>query len=249
MDKEMAVALMGDRATVVMVSLLRHKKATISLREATGSNRAMEVMDRSHLGLVTRRRHRHHRHHMDKDQGPMDSKDPMVVVRGKDPMVVVVRPKEETAMDSKDLTVARDREEVAVVVAAAAAAAAAMEDGVKVKVVVRVGGMDVTKEIVQREVATEAEAVVVLTVVVLTAVVDMSAVDTTVAEEVDLLVWEVVTVVASKITVALETTAQGMNQLENRTTLTTTPFLSRDWEKMSQFRKSATSSSKLESSR
>lgn len=182
---------------------------------------------------------------MDKDQGPMGSKGPMVVIRDKDPMVVVVvvvRAKEETAMDNKDLTAAREEEVVVV-------AAAAMEDGVKVKVVVRVGGMDVTKETVQKEVATEAEAVVAMTVAVMTAVVDMSAVDTTVAEEVDLLVWEVVTVVASKITVALETTAQGMNQLGSRTTLTTTPFLSRDWEKMSQFRKSAISSSKLESSR
>lgn len=51
------------------------------------------------------------------------------------------------------------------------------------------GGLDVTKEIVQREVATEAEAAVAMTVAVMTAVVDMSAVDTTVGEEVDLLVW------------------------------------------------------------
>lgn len=182
---------------------------------------------------------------MDKDQGPMGSKDPTVVDRRRDHMAVV-RAKEETATDSKDHTADRDREEEVVV------AVAAMEDGVMVKVVVRVGGMDVTKETAQREVATEAEAVVVavaMTVAVTTAVVDMSAVATTVAEEEDLLVWEVVTVVASKITVALETMAQGMNQLENRTTLTTTPFLSRDWEKMSPFRKSAISSSKLESSR
>ncbi|XP_044209688.1 TATA-binding protein-associated factor 2N isoform X3 [Thunnus albacares] len=175
MDKEMAVALMGGRATT----------ATTSLREATVSNRAMEVMDRSHLGMVTSHRRRHH-HHMDKDQGPMGSKGPTVVIRDKDPMVVVVvvvRAKEETAMDNKDLTAAREEEEVVVV------AAAAMEDGVKVKVVVRVGGMDVTKETVQKEVATEAEAVVAMTVAVMTAVVDMSAVDTTVAEEVDLLVW------------------------------------------------------------
>lgn len=47
----------------------------------------------------------------------------------------------------------------------------------------------------------------------------------------------------------LETTAQGMNQLESRTTLTTTPFLYRDLEKMSQFRKLETSSSRLASLR
>lgn len=55
-----------------------------------------------------------------------------------------------------------------------------------VKVVVRVGGLGVTMETVQKEGATEAEAVaaVAMTVAVLTAVVD-----TIVAEEVDLLVW------------------------------------------------------------
>lgn len=58
-----------------------------------------------------------------------------------------------------------------------------------------------------------------------------------------------VTVVATKITVDLETTAQGMNQMVSRTTLTTTPFLSRDWEKKPQYRKLVTTSSKLVSSR
>jgi len=125
----------------------------------------------------------------------------------------------------------------------------AMEDGVKVKVVVRVGGLGVTMETAQKEAAIEAEVVVAMTVVVMTAVVDMSGVDTTAAEEVDHLVWEVVTVVATKITVALETMAQGMKQLGSRTTLTTTPFLSRDWEKMPRFRKLATFSSKSASSR
>lgn len=159
-------------------------------------------------------------------------------------------------MGSKVPTVARRKEMVvmdskAPMVAAveAAPAAAAMEDGVKVKVVVRVGGMDVTKETAQTEGALEAEAAVATTVAVMTAAVDLSAVATTVAEEEDLLVWEVVTVVATKITVDLETTAQGMNQLVSRTTLTTTPFLSRGWEKKPQFRKSATSSSRLVSSR
>lgn len=50
--------------------------------------------------------------------------------------------------------------------------------------VVRVGGSDVTKKTAQKEVDTEAEAVVATT-----AVVDMNAADTTVVEEVDLLVW------------------------------------------------------------
>lgn len=68
----------------------------------------------------------------------------------------------------------------------------------QVKAVVRVGGLDVTKETVPKaEVASEAEAVVAaravaMTVAVLTAVavVDMTAVlDTTVAEGVEILVW------------------------------------------------------------
>lgn len=50
-------------------------------------------------------------------------------------------------------------------------------------------GLDVTMETAQMEVATEAVAEVALTVAAMTAVVDMTAVDTTVAEEVDLLVW------------------------------------------------------------
>lgn len=164
---------------------------------------------------------------------------------------MVARVKEETVMDSKAHMVARDKV-VAVVVVVVAAAAAAMEDGVKVKVVVRVEGLDVTKATAQKEGATEGEAVVAaaMTVALTTAVVDMTAVvDTTVAEEEDLLVWEVVTVVATKITVDLETTAQGMNQMVSRTTLTTTPFLSRDWEKKPQYRKLETTSSKLVSSR
>ncbi|KAM8769128.1 TATA-binding protein-associated factor 2N isoform 7-T7 [Acanthopagrus schlegelii] len=99
---------------------------------------------------------------------------------------MVARAKEETVMDSKAHMVARDKAVVVVVVAAA------MEDGVKVKVVVRVEGLDVTKATAQTEGATEGEAVVAaaMTVAVTTAVVDMTAVvDTTVAEEEDLLVW------------------------------------------------------------
>ncbi|XP_036943452.1 TATA-binding protein-associated factor 2N isoform X8 [Acanthopagrus latus] len=98
---------------------------------------------------------------------------------------MVARAKEVTVMDSKAHMVARDK-------AAAAVVAAAMEDGVKVKVVVRVEGLDVTKATAQTEGATEGEAVVAaaMTVAVTTAVVDMTAVvDTTVAEEEDLLVW------------------------------------------------------------
>ncbi|XP_030247658.1 TATA-binding protein-associated factor 2N isoform X4 [Sparus aurata] len=104
---------------------------------------------------------------------------------------MVARVKEETVMDSKAHMVARDKV-VAVVVVVVAAAAAAMEDGVKVKVVVRVEGLDVTKATAQKEGATEGEAVVAaaMTVALTTAVVDMTAVvDTTVAEEEDLLVW------------------------------------------------------------
>jgi len=101
-----------------------------------------------------------------------------------------------------------------------------------VKVVARAGGLDETMAIVKKEEeeeATEAGAVVAaaaMNVAVMTAVVDTTVGDTTVVQEADLPVWEVVTVVATKITVALETTAQGMNQLETlETTLTTTPFL------------------------
>ncbi|XP_039987109.1 TATA-binding protein-associated factor 2N isoform X4 [Xiphias gladius] len=159
MDKEMAVALMGDRVTVAMDS----KTVMPSL-----SNRAMTVLDRNHLGMATSRL-------MD-NKLLLGSKVP-IAARGK-----------ETAMDSKAPTVVRDRVAAAGMVARGKEVAA-MEDGVKVKVVVRVGGLDVTTGTVQKEGATEAEAVVAMTVAVMTAVVDLTVVDTTAVEEVDLLVW------------------------------------------------------------
>lgn len=55
--------------------------------------------------------------------------------------------------------------------------------------VVRVGGLDVTKETALKEGATEAEAVVAMTVVAMTVAVMTAAVDMTAAEEVDLLEW------------------------------------------------------------
>ncbi|XP_028429198.1 TATA-binding protein-associated factor 2N isoform X2 [Perca flavescens] len=159
MDKGMAVveALMGDRITVAMDSKpWRHKTVMARLR-----NRALIIMDRSHLGMaISCRQHR-----------------PLTAIK----VPMVARVKEETAMDSKAPLVGKE----------VVAAEAAMEDGVKVKEVFRVGGLDVTKETVTKEEgATEAEAVAAMTVVVLTAVVAMTAVvDMTVAEEVDLLVW------------------------------------------------------------
>ncbi|XP_071353402.1 TATA-binding protein-associated factor 2N isoform X5 [Trachinotus anak] len=165
MDKEMAVALMGDRVTLAMDS----KMVLASL-----SHRAMKVMGRIHLGMATSRI-------------LMDSKVPMVA-----------RGKEETTLHSKLLTAARDRAlalALAVDMVARGKEVLAMEDGVKAKVVVRVEGLDVTRETVQKEGALEAEAVVAMTVADMTAVVDTTVadmtavVDTTVAEEVDLLVW------------------------------------------------------------
>nr|XP_046244705.1 TATA-binding protein-associated factor 2N isoform X2 [Scatophagus argus] len=133
---------------------------------ASLSNRATAMEDRTHLGMGTSRL--------------MGSKV-LMVARDKEEMamdsvvLMVPRVKEETVLDSKAPMVAKDR--VAVVVAA-------MEDGVKVKVVVRVGGLGVTRETARKEGATEAEAVVAMTVAVMIAVVDM-----TVAEEEDHLVW------------------------------------------------------------
>ncbi|XP_068565401.1 TATA-binding protein-associated factor 2N isoform X2 [Cebidichthys violaceus] len=162
MDKEMAVALMGDRVTVVMDSQpQQHKRVIASLR-----HKAMRITDRHQLGMATSRR---------------------LLLRGsKVPMLA--RVKEETAMDSRAPMVARGHEVVAAAVAVPVAVPA-MVDGVKVRKVVRVGGLDVTKEIVPKEAgASEAEAVAATTVVATTAVEDTTAVvATTVAE--DLLVW------------------------------------------------------------
>lgn len=148
--------------------------------------------------------------------------------------LMVARDKE-TDMDSKAPMVVRDN----VVVD--------MEDGVMPKVV-RAPDLDVIKEIAQKAVATEVEAVVAMIVVAMIVVDMTAAVDTNEAEEVHLLVWEVVTVVATKITVALESMVQRM-KLVSKTTRTTIPFLWKDCKRNAQFRRSPSSSSKLASSR
>lgn len=89
-----------------------------------------------------------------------------------------------------------------------------------------------------------------VTIVEATTAAAMTGGATTVAEEADRrLVWEVVTVVATKISVGQETTAKGMTLVASRTTLTTTPSLFRAWEKMSPLRKWQTTSSRSASSR
>ncbi|XP_040929544.1 TATA-binding protein-associated factor 2N isoform X2 [Betta splendens] len=199
MAKEMAVALLEDRIMVAMDS----KRAM-----ANPSSKVMKVMDRIHLGMVTNRL-------MD-PKVHMEVRVAVAAAVVAAALHMVARAKEETAMDNKapmedrvvaaavvvDM-VARDMEQAVLVAVMAAAAmdnkapmaakdravAAAMEDGVKVKAVVRVEGLDETKEIAQKEVASGAVAVVALTAEAMTVVVDMTAVDTTVVEEVDLLVW------------------------------------------------------------
>uniref|UniRef100_UPI003AAB5D28 TATA-binding protein-associated factor 2N isoform X4 n=1 Tax=Centroberyx gerrardi TaxID=166262 RepID=UPI003AAB5D28 len=146
-----------------------------SLRQAMGSNRAMKVTDnKTRLGMATSL---HLSHNQDQER-PMGNK---VLSGSRGPMA------------SKDPMVQEEEEEEA-----------AFQDGVKVKVVVRVGGMDVKTGTAQKEGASEAEAVVAgaTTVAAMTAVValtaavmtvvaaDMSAgADMSAVEEADLLVW------------------------------------------------------------
>ncbi|XP_078140379.1 TATA-binding protein-associated factor 2N isoform X3 [Centroberyx gerrardi] len=146
-----------------------------SLRQAMGSNRAMKVTDnKTRLGMATSL---HLSHNQDQER-PMGNK---VLSGSRGPMA------------SKDPMVEEEEEEEA-----------AFQDGVKVKVVVRVGGMDVKTGTAQKEGASEAEAVVAgaTTVAAMTAVValtaavmtvvaaDMSAgADMSAVEEADLLVW------------------------------------------------------------
>jgi len=99
-----------------------------------------------------------------------------------------------------------------------------------------------------------AETVAMVAVTVVVAAVMSAVAGMTAVEEADLLVWEVVTVVATKISVALETTVQGMNHLvaaaeTTRTTRTTTPSLFKDCRRMSQLSKLATISNRLVSLR
>ncbi|XP_056139842.1 TATA-binding protein-associated factor 2N isoform X3 [Lampris incognitus] len=165
---EMVVALMGDKAMVVMDS---QQRDTTSLHKVVmHSRRAMTVLGsrllRTHLGLVTSLQL------MDKDQGPMASS------RG--------------LMANKDRMVSLKEE------AAAAAAAMEDGMKVMLPVRVGVMDETMAAQIAQKEGASEVEAVVVaamsvaaMTAVVMTAVAAAMSVvaDLTVVEEVDLLVW------------------------------------------------------------
>nr|XP_019950614.1 PREDICTED: RNA-binding protein FUS-like isoform X3 [Paralichthys olivaceus] len=159
MDKEMAVALTADRVILAMDSQLRHRlrhQAPRKMVMVSLSNRAMIIMARNHLGIVTS--------HL-----LMGNKVPLVVRHKEE--------EEETVTDSKAPMAARGKE------------VAAMEDGVRVKAVVRVEGLDVTKATVQKAGATEVEAVVAMIAAAMTAVVASTVAAMIVVEEVDLLVW------------------------------------------------------------
>ncbi|XP_024132961.1 TATA-binding protein-associated factor 2N isoform X2 [Oryzias melastigma] len=178
--KEMLVPHTEDRTMVVMVSKVHHRAQRVTVNP---SNKALEIMDRIHLGMETS-------HLMvSRDLGLMVSK---VLMDNRVPLVA--KDRQEKATDSRPpmearvavcMLVPKGKQEVVVV----AAAAAAMEDGVRVKVVVKVGGLVGTKETARKEGASEAEAVGVTIVVATTAVVALTAEDMTVAVEVDLLVW------------------------------------------------------------
>ncbi|XP_051933334.1 TATA-binding protein-associated factor 2N isoform X2 [Hippocampus zosterae] len=161
--KEMVQVPLGAKAMVVMVdSNLEHKRDMASLREAMGSNRAMIIMDRSHLV----RSHMDNRRHM------------------------VVKDKVEMALVNKDHTVARDKVVVEAAVAVvvmedgvkgtvadrAAGMAVTKETGPKEAAVTEAGVVVATTVAAMTEVA--------MTVAVMTAVVAM-----TVVEEEDILVW------------------------------------------------------------
>ncbi|XP_077396447.1 TATA-binding protein-associated factor 2N isoform X2 [Festucalex cinctus] len=182
--KEMVQVVMGAKVMVVMVaSKLDHKRDMVSLRAAMGSNRAMIIMDRSHLV-----------------RSRMDNSHRTVAVKGK--VVMDLANKAHTVVGRHKVVVVVVVVVVVAVVAAAAAVVVAMEDGMKVKVADRVAGMAVTRETGQKEAAaaaTEAEVVVattvaamteaVMTVAAMIAVVAMIVVAMTVVEEADILVW------------------------------------------------------------
>ncbi|KAF7219115.1 TATA-binding protein-associated factor 2N isoform X2 [Nothobranchius furzeri] len=192
MDKEIRVALMGDRPTVLMVSKVELKMVIASL-----SNRVMVATDRKQLGTVTKclmgskdlvlmgARHQEEKAMVSKAPTEDKLEVDMVLARDKEAVllleVVVMDSKAPMAVDRAvvDMVVARDREEEE-----EEAAAAAMEDGVKVKVEVRVDVMDGTMQTVQMEVASGGVAAAALIVAATTA-----AVALTVAAGVDRLVW------------------------------------------------------------
>ncbi|KAJ3591304.1 hypothetical protein NHX12_009250 [Muraenolepis orangiensis] len=89
----------------------------------------------------------------------------------------------------------------------------AMEEGLKEKAEVRQRGSAARRGAQSSRKATEGVGVAAMNVAVMTAVAMTAAVAeaTSVVEEEGLLVWEVVTVVATKISVALGTSAKGVN--------------------------------------
>ncbi|XP_017279507.1 TATA-binding protein-associated factor 2N isoform X2 [Kryptolebias marmoratus] len=213
MDKEILVARMGDRITVVMVNKVQHRVQRVI---ANLSNKAMAVTGKKHLGMVTNRPtvNKDLVLHMvarpKEEETAMGNKDPLVarvqVVMAVEAAaraaaaMVVPRPKEVALMGNRAPTadravvdMAADRDKAAAPVVVAAVAAAAMEDGAKVKVVVRVDGLGVTMATVQKEEeVSEAVAVVVAAatiVAVSTAAVDTTVAVMTVVAEVNLLVW------------------------------------------------------------
>ncbi|XP_041851523.1 TATA-binding protein-associated factor 2N isoform X3 [Melanotaenia boesemani] len=159
-EEAAAAALTGDRILVVMDSKVECKIIMASL------NRATVVMAKTHLGMVT--------------SHPMANKDLRLMAKARmDNKVLMVARGKETPMDrvAVDMVVAKGKEAVV------------MGDGVKVKAVVRVGGLGVTRETVQKEEDLEAVVAEAMNVVVLTAAVDLTVVAMIAVAEEDLLVW------------------------------------------------------------
>ncbi|XP_061538171.1 TATA-binding protein-associated factor 2N isoform X3 [Phycodurus eques] len=163
--KEMVAVLTGDKVMVVMVvnKLEQHRRDTVSLRQAMGSNRPMIITDRSHLV----KSHSDSRHHM------------------------VVRGKVEMALVNKGHTVARDKvvEAVAVmedgvkvkVVDRVAGMAVTKETGRREAAATEAEVVAATNVAATTEAATN--------VVATTEAASSVAVDLTVVDEADILVW------------------------------------------------------------
>ncbi|XP_020564055.1 TATA-binding protein-associated factor 2N isoform X2 [Oryzias latipes] len=171
--KEMLVPLLEDRLMLVMVSKVLHRPQRVTVNNPR--NRAMELMDKSHLGMEKSRRMVSRHPRLMASQVHMDNRVPLV-------------PKDRQGKVSASRAPMEARVALHMLVPKAKQPLA-MEDGVRVKVVVKAGGLVGTKETAQKEGASEAEAAGVMNVVVMTAAVATTAEDMTVAVEADLLVW------------------------------------------------------------
>jgi len=264
MVKVMAAALMEVvRAMVVLLLAMEDNQIVIASlhRQHMEASRPTTVMDsrllllRIQLGMVTRLQLT--------EWGLvllMVSNRAAVLMVSRGPMEASLKTPAAVAMEGGGMTAkaaaaaAAGMAETTVVLTAPREAATGGEGEEEAAAMAVTVAEDMVVTVAEEEDTAAAVTVAMVAATAAVAAATSAAAGMTAVEEADLLVWEVVTVVATKISVALETTVQGMNHPavaagQMRTTRTTTRSLFKDCQRMSQLSKWATISNRLVSSR